>query len=223
MMLNCTDIQHDIKLHQQDLGPAWQAGSHSQAPYGARLHQGVCSIAVAKYVRGTVAGTPLIKTGWKSGCPRRGMGKVPSSLGRRAYLSRTCTTKEPSHIDGCKRLLMWDRPATGQLCACMCTCGICVCVLGLWMCLDDMSLYYTQSVSDRLSGLAQWLGCWPGLWCLLGKALDYYNLGPKPGWMMWLAHHCTHSMTPWQCHEESGFELGLMPGWTDGCRMGRPL
>jgi hypothetical protein len=88
-----TTVLHDVKLHRWDLGPAWQAGCHAQAPYGAGPHQGVCSMAVAEYVRGMVAGAPLIKTGWKSGRPRRGMGKVPSSLGRRAYLSRTCTTR----------------------------------------------------------------------------------------------------------------------------------
>jgi hypothetical protein len=87
------NIWHDIKLHQWDLRLAWQVGCHTQAPYGARLHQGVCGTAVAKYVRGTVARVSLIKTGWKSGCPRRGVGKVPSSLGRRAYLSRTRTTR----------------------------------------------------------------------------------------------------------------------------------
>jgi hypothetical protein len=98
---------------------------------------------------------------------------------------------------------MWDGPATGQLCACICICGICVCTLGLWTCLDDVSLYYTQLVSDRLSGLAQWLGywprlqrthrhwlgCWPGVQCLLVEAMDYYDPGPKPGGMMRLARH----------------------------------
>jgi hypothetical protein len=32
-------------------------------------------MAVAEHVRGIVAEAPLIKTGWKSGCPRRGVGK----------------------------------------------------------------------------------------------------------------------------------------------------
>jgi hypothetical protein len=49
------------------------------------------------------------------------------------------------------------------------------------MCLDNALLYYMQSVSDHLSRLTQWLGCWPGLQCLIGEALDYYDLGPKPG------------------------------------------
>jgi hypothetical protein len=84
---------------------------------------------------------------------------------------------------------MWDRPATGQLCMHMCTYGICVCVLGLWTHLDDVLLYYIQSMSDHLSGLTQWLGCWPGLQGLVGEALDYYNLGPMPGCMMQLVHH----------------------------------
>jgi hypothetical protein len=92
-MLTRSPIQHDVKLDQQDLGPAWQAGCYAQAPYRAGPYQGVCSTAVAEYTRGVMAGVPLIKTGWKSGHPRRGMGKVPSSLGRRAYLSRTYTTR----------------------------------------------------------------------------------------------------------------------------------
>jgi hypothetical protein len=58
-----TSVQHDVKLHQWDLGPAWQVGSHAQAPYRAGLHQGVCGTAVAKYTRGAVAGVPLIKIG----------------------------------------------------------------------------------------------------------------------------------------------------------------
>jgi hypothetical protein len=70
-----TAILHDIKLHQWDLGPAWQAGCHAQAPYGAGPHQGVCSMAVAKYVRGAVAGAPLIKNRMEVRTPRERCGK----------------------------------------------------------------------------------------------------------------------------------------------------
>jgi hypothetical protein len=62
----------------------------------------------------------------------------------------------------------------------------------------------------------------PSPTCSLPK-YNNYDLGPKPRWMMQLVHHCTHSMTSWRCHEESGYKLGLMPGWTDGCHMGGPL
>jgi hypothetical protein len=57
---------------------------------------------------------------------------------------------------------------------------MCLCS-GLWMRLDDVLLYYTRSVSDRLSGLAQYLGHWPGLQHLLVEVVGYYDPGPMPG------------------------------------------
>jgi hypothetical protein len=62
MMLNCTDVLHDVKLHRRDLGPAWQAGCHAQAPYGAGPYQGVCGTAVAEYMRGMVAGAVTVRS-----------------------------------------------------------------------------------------------------------------------------------------------------------------
>jgi hypothetical protein len=59
MTVNWNTVLHDAKLQRQDLGPAWQVGCHTQAPYGAGLHQGVYSMAVAEYARGAVAGAPL--------------------------------------------------------------------------------------------------------------------------------------------------------------------
>jgi hypothetical protein len=41
------------------------------------------------------------------------MGKVPFSLGRRADKADAAPQEEPSHVDDCKRLLIWDRPAMG--------------------------------------------------------------------------------------------------------------
>jgi hypothetical protein len=57
------------------LGPAWQAGYHAQAPYGAGPHQGVCGTAVAEYARGTVAGAPLIKNRMEVRTPKERCGK----------------------------------------------------------------------------------------------------------------------------------------------------
>jgi hypothetical protein len=75
MMVNWNHILHDVKLHQRDLGPAWQAGCHAQAPYGARPHQGVCGMAVAEYARGTVAGAPLTKNRMEVRMPKERRGK----------------------------------------------------------------------------------------------------------------------------------------------------
>jgi hypothetical protein len=75
MALTGINVLHDVKLHRQDLGPAWQVGCHAQAPYGARPHQGVCGMAVAKYMGGVVAGVPLIKNRMEVRTPKERHGK----------------------------------------------------------------------------------------------------------------------------------------------------
>jgi hypothetical protein len=98
------------------------------------------------------------------GMPKEGCGKGTILIRQEGLPKQNLHhKKEPSHVNNCKRLLTWDGPATGQLCVHIYTCGICVCALGLWTRLDNASLYYMRLVSDRLSGLVQWLGCWPGL------------------------------------------------------------
>ena len=50
-------------------------GCHAQAPYRAGPHQGVCGTAVAEYVRGVIAGVPLIKNRMEVRTPNERCGK----------------------------------------------------------------------------------------------------------------------------------------------------
>jgi hypothetical protein len=120
MTVNWNTIWHDIKLHRRDLGLAWQAGCHTQAPYGAGPYQGVCGTAVAKYTRGAVAGAPLNQDRMEVRTPKEGHGKG-TFLIRQEGLPKQNPHHKKSQVmsmtaRGCLRGM--DQPWANFVCVC---------------------------------------------------------------------------------------------------------
>jgi hypothetical protein len=91
-------------------------------------HIGVCGTAVAEHARGAIGwgATQQERNGTKDAQARGVERYLPLKAGRLTSADDT-PQEEPSRVGDFKRLLMWDGPAMGRLCAHRCTCSTCAC------------------------------------------------------------------------------------------------
>jgi hypothetical protein len=150
---------------------------------------GICGTAVAEHVSGMIGwGATQQECDGIKDAQARGTGKVPSFKGRKAYLSRCCTTRRAKSCQRLSRgcLCGMDQP-WASFCVHRCTCGTCVCADETGDASQQHIHCMIRSVSHGVTQRES-LGDSPKdprtftkSQSLLGEAKDYYDPGPMPG------------------------------------------